>query len=492
MKKFIPIALSLAITACAVKTEPLAENVIRDRAASDVTNIFSGQAPITGPITLGEAIARALSYNMDARLKQMELAFSVKKYDVDKNGLLPRLVANAGYSERNNDSGARSIDIETGEESLPASSSQERETETSNIALTWSLLDFGLGHYIAQQSGNEILVSNERKRKTIQNVTQDVIDAFWKSWMAQTLEPKTESLLVEARAALARSRSLVSRGIQNSDDALRSQASLLSTINSLIETRERISLSKTRLSALLNIKHGTEFEVAVPTSLDVPAELAQSTDQLVNVALVNRPELREEDYKKINAQLEAKKTFLRLFPNLTLNAGRNRDENVFLVNNAWRTVGVDLTWDLMGVFTAGSRKRLDEANITLADTRRQALSMAVMTQVYLSVARYDLARSRYLAATDLYEIRNSLARNSAANGSRVSGMEELNARSSAIASELRRSIAFAETQAAFARIVNTLGIDLMPKTLENGDLSTLSNAFDSRWASMMKGVLVSY
>jgi len=492
MKKITIMVVCLVLTACAVKTEPLADKDYKDRASSDVASLFSGQAGITAPITLGEAIARALSYNMDARLKQMELAFSVRKYETDRNGLLPKLVANAGYSERDNDAGARSINIETGEESLPASSSQERETETSNIALTWSLLDFGLGHYIAQQSGNEILIANERRRKTIQNITQDVIDAFWKSWMAQTLEPKIESLLVEARAALASSRSLVARGIQNSDDALRSQASLLGTINSLIETRERISLSKTRLSALMNIKHGTEFQVAVPTSLDVPAELSQSTDQLVDIALANRPELREEDYKKRNVQLEAKKAFLSLFPNLTLNAGRNRDENAFLINNSWKNVGIDLTWDLMGVFTAGSKKRFNDANIALADVRRQALSMAVMTQVYLSVARYDLARSRYLAASDLYEIRNSLARNSSASGSRVSGMEELNARSTAIASELRRSIAFAESQAAFARIVNTMGIDLLPKTLESNDLNTLSSAFDSRWASMMKGVLVSY
>ena len=65
----------------------------------------------------------------------MEAAVAIRRYDFDKHGLLPKLVADAGYSERNNEPGARSIDLETGEESLPPSSSQERQSETANPVL---------------------------------------------------------------------------------------------------------------------------------------------------------------------------------------------------------------------------------------------------------------------------------------------------------------------------------------------------------------------
>jgi len=224
MKKIIIILSSAVIAACGAKTQVMDVSDRQARASGDLVDIFSGQEAVTGSITLGEAIARAISYNMDNRLKQMELAIAVGKYDLDKIGMLPKLVANAGYSERSNDAGASSIDLETGEESLPSSTSQDRKTETSNLALTWSMLDFGLGYYVAKQSSNEILIAEERQRKTTQNIMQDVIDAFWKSWMAQTLEPKTEALLVEARSALSQSRELVARGVQNSEEALNSQA----------------------------------------------------------------------------------------------------------------------------------------------------------------------------------------------------------------------------------------------------------------------------
>ena len=481
--------LMATIVGCSVKTDSFTTDDRKDRVNTDLSSLFEGQEPISGPITLGEAIARSLSYNLDHRLKKMEAAVAVRRYDLDKHGLLPKLVADAGYAKRDNDPGARSVDLETGEESLPPSSSQERESETAGLSLTWNVLDFGLSYYIAKQNSDQIYIADERRRKTVQNITQDVVDAFWKAWISQTLDPKVEALLAETRQSLAESRRLVNRGVQNSTEALRSQGEMLSTINSLIEIRERIDLSRTRLAALINIAPGSEYEVAVPTGLDTPAAISQSYDQLTKIALLNRPELREEDYRKRISEYDVKKAFLRYFPNLNISAGYNRDENEFLVNNSWNTIGWGITWDLLGVLRAGSEKRFREAQVDVADSRRLALSMAVTTQVYLSAIRYELALARYQSASELFEVRKSLAKNSSVQGSRVSGLDNLSARSAAIASELRRSLAFAETQTAFARVVNSIGVDPIPNAVNSYDLKALGAEFDKRWASMTKGVL---
>ena len=489
MKVLSTVALLTFVVGCSVTEKPFTISDRQQRVSADLSAMFDGQEPIDGPITIGEAIARALSYNLDHRLKQMEAAVAVKQYDFSKYGMLPRLVARAGYSERSNDPGARSIDLATGEESLPPSSSQERETDTSNLVLTWNILDFGLSYYTAKQNSNQIYIAEERRRKTIQNISQDVVDAFWKAWMSQTLEPKIEALLAETRNALEKSRSLVERGIQNSNDGLRTQGAMLNTINTLIEMRERINLSKTRLAALINVPPGSDYQIAVPTSLDIPSTIHQSLDSLTKLALLNRPEVNEESYRKRISELDVKKTFLKLFPNVSLTAGYYRDENTFLVNNNWNVVGWDITWNLLGIFQANSEKKFNKAQVDLSDARRLSLSLAVITQVYLSASRYELARARYAAASGLYKVRSSLARNSAAQGSRVSGMQELEARSASIASELRRNLAFAETQAAFARVINSLGIDPLPTTVKSYDLKVLSEAFDKRWSSMAKGVL---
>jgi len=486
------VVVATTLVGCAGKTDPFSTEERFARATADLSSMYEGQEAVTGPITIGEAIARALKYNLDNRLKKMETALAVRKYDFDKAGLLPTVIAGAGYSRRSNDPGARSIDVETGEETLPASQSVERTRETSDLVFTWNILDFGLSYYTAKQNADEILVAEERRRKTVQNISQDVIDAFWKAWMAQTLEPKIDALLAEASGALDKSRDLVKRGVQNSNDALRSQSGLLNTMNSLMEMRERVNLGKARLAALLNIKPGTDYQVSPPSTMDVPSGLSQSVDELAQKALLNRPELREEDYRKRITQTDAKKAFLKIFPNLNFTAGYYRDENEFLVNRDWEDVGVDLSWNLLGILGANAEKKFHEAAVDVADARRVALSLAVMTQVYLSVSRYEMARARYSASSDLYEIRSRLARNDSNRGSRASVIDALDSRASALASEMRRALAFAETQASFARVINSSGIDPVPDEVQSHDLQALSDAFNQRWSQMVKGALLDY
>ena len=57
---------------------------------------------------------------------------------------------------------------------------------------------------------------------------------------------------------------------------------------------------------------------------------------------------------------------------------------------------------------------------------------------------------------------------------------------------MRRSLAFAETQASFARVINSAGIDPIPEEVESHDLKVLSDAFNQRWSQMVKGALIDY
>jgi len=294
-------------------------------------------------------------------------------------------------------------DIET----LEASTSTERENQFNDLIFTWNTLDFGLSYYTAKQSSNEVLIAEERRRKTIQNISQDVIDAFWNAWMAQSLQPKIDALLAEASNALDSSKDLVARGVQDSADALALQSSILNTINALVEMRERVDLGKSRLSALLNIRPGTDFKVSPPSTMDIPSLLSDGVEEISQKALLNRPE-----------------------------SGYYRNENEFLVNNDWTQVGADLSWDLLGILNANAEKRFHQASVDVADARRVALSLAVITQVYLGVSRYELARSRYASASELYNIRANLSRNDNSSGSRVSGIEKLDSRAAALAAEM--------------------------------------------------------
>lgn len=121
-------SLLLLLTSCGMITpEAYTPQEIRERVIDDRKAMYADQEPITAPITFHEALARALKYNLDYRLKLMESSLSKSLLDVSSYEMLPRLVAGAGYLARNNDSGGTSNGIDTGLETLSPSTSQERQ-----------------------------------------------------------------------------------------------------------------------------------------------------------------------------------------------------------------------------------------------------------------------------------------------------------------------------------------------------------------------------
>lgn len=96
-----PITLAVAtfiVAGCSsLNPTPLEDKAVRDRAATDRVKMFDQQEPITSAISMDEAIARALKYNLDLRLKKMEVAVNGQLHEVSKYDMLPNLVAGAGY-----------------------------------------------------------------------------------------------------------------------------------------------------------------------------------------------------------------------------------------------------------------------------------------------------------------------------------------------------------------------------------------------------------
>lgn len=211
--------LSLAIaatllTACnSIEPRPYTVEEQQQRILEDQARMYADQEPVTHPISFYEAVARALKYNLDYRLKLMESALAADLRDVSSHEMLPRLVASAGYAGRNNDSGGTSIGIEDRQQSLRASTSEERYRDIDSLGLSWSLLDFGVAYYRTQQKTDQIMMAEERRRKVAQNVLQDVRNAYWRALAAQRLMPEVDQLLERTHSALTAARSAEDRGL---------------------------------------------------------------------------------------------------------------------------------------------------------------------------------------------------------------------------------------------------------------------------------------
>ena len=466
----LAIASTIALSGCATIN-------VSDRsqqAASDLQAMFQAQEPITHPISLDEAIARALKYNLDRRVKLMEEALAVGVKDVTKMSMLPKLTASAGYVTRNNDSGATSQSLLTGEQSLEPSTSQERDRSTSDLSLAWNLLDFGVSYASTQQAKNNIEVAKQRKRKTVQNIIQDVRYAYWRAVAAQELLEPLDALIHEVQNGLHQSDVLTA--IRSKEGELRYQRSLLEQLNQLSKLREKLVLAYTELAALMNLRPGTAFSLAVKPQMalgPVSVDMAQLEDR----ALKQRPELLEEDYKLANSKLEARKAMLRLLPGVELNIGAHYDSNKYLFNNDWSDTGLRLSWNLLNLFSASAIRHHADQQLALDNVRRQALTLAVLTQVHLAVGRYNAARDSYQIAAQLGDVSEDLSSLYQAGGkgaARKNMLEIIREKAEAFSARMSRHIAYAEMQNALASIYASVGEDPVPEKVSGADITTLT------------------
>ena len=96
----LAVACALAAGCSSVGPVALKQQDIQALNQKDAQNIRKDVEPITGPLTLEEALARALKYNLDRRSKMMEEALALGQLDVGKFDMLPKVMAQAGYGYR--------------------------------------------------------------------------------------------------------------------------------------------------------------------------------------------------------------------------------------------------------------------------------------------------------------------------------------------------------------------------------------------------------
>lgn len=484
VQRAIALAVSIAIVGCsAVRPKPLTDDEVRARVRTDQPLIYAEQEPITAPIGLDTAIARALKYNLDYRLKLMERALAEGQLDVSRFDMLPRLVASAGYTSRNNEAGGTSVGIEDRQVSLRPSTSVERSRYLVNAEFSWNVLDFGLSYYRSKQLADESLMAEERRRRVMQNIVQDVRTAYWRALGSQRLAVKSDQLLARVREALERSREAESRGLLPPSQALAYQRALLDATTLLNIRRQELEFSKRELSALMNVTPGTEFTLASETEPVLPG-VPRNVGELEEIALAKRPELREEDYRKRVSIAETRRALISLLPGISIDFSGNYDSNKFLYNQAWAEGGLRVFSNLMRLPAIPAINRTNEARLRTDDARRTALSMAVITQVRVALQRYELALVDVDIAEESSRVDERLAQyaRAAVSSKTDSDLEVVRTEARVLIAQFQRSASFANAQAAYGRILNSVGVDLIPDRVEKDDVATLATAVSKQIA----------
>lgn len=487
LKPLCLLLATLLAAGCAVTPQPIDMAERNQSLPAERGALLKDQEPIGGPVTLDEAMARALKYNLDYRLKLMEEALAQKQLDLTRADMLPRLTLGAGYTARDNENGSSSMDLATGTQSLVPSTSTEKQRFTADLGLTWNVLDFGVSYYQSQQQADRWLVAQERRRKTVHQVMQQVRQAYWQAVGAQVLENKIGPVLAEARKALADSRRIENERLQSPLDTLNYQRQLLDIIRQLEAINDELSQAKPRLASLMNLEPGKPYQLAVPTKLDAP-QFKLSIEKMEETALLRRPELMEARYNERIGVLETRKALAKLFPGVEFSVGAHYDSNDFLVNNTWRDAGLRVSWNLLNLLNASTIRGAAEAQRDIATSQRMALSMAVLTQIHVAYRDYTGRLRQYELSNEMDGVEQRILGHTR-NATRADAqgkLQEVRASASALMSELRLYQSYGALQGTYGQMLATLGLDPLPPTIASHDLAAVRDAvrsMESRWAN---------
>ncbi len=471
------VAGALVLSACSVETIPITLEERDMQAETDLAAIFEHQEPISDSLTLPEAIARAIKYNLDHRMLMMEEAVAQNASDLTSYDMLPRLVTSAGYTARSDLGGKTSKDLSDGSVGTSYSTGNEHSNTTVDLSMAWNVLDFGVSYVTARQMANQVHASSERRRKVIHNIIQEVRAAYWRASSAEMLVNDLTALTDNISKGIAQARETEEEGLQPKLESLEYQKLLLEILVQLSALNREVVVAKTELSRLMALDLSTPYKLegALGPSFVVP-EIPVELANLSQYALQNRPELFQEDYQKRISADEVEKAFLRLLPGLELTAAQNYDNNTYLQNSLWATAGLQLTWNVMNLISAPDRLKQAEMETELGDARRMALSMAIIAQVQLSHRRFIQAKEDFKIASDLYGVDQRIYDHVAAgfDADTQSELEFIRRDAARVFSRARHNQSYARMMGEESMLYLSIGIDPLPNLNSEWSVSYLT------------------
>ena len=434
--------------------------------------------PINGPLSLEEAIARAVKYNAERQVRIMEEAMAYGTLDLANFDMLPKFMANAGYRSRDSD---LLTNLRAGPDSPITEGntiSSARKATTTDLSFTWSLLDFGQSYYAAKQSGDRLMIATERRRKALHNLVQDVRTAYWRVVAAEKLGLSVRNTMQEAEAALKGSEAAESSAMRSPMEPLRFQRQLLENLRMLELVEHELSSARIELATLAALPSGSNFTVVEPQAQINTKWLDMNPADMELQAVVNNPDMRESLYNARIARDEAKRAMLKMFPGITFSYGNRTTNDEYIVNQRWNEVGAQISFNLLGILSAPTAKRLADMGISMADQRQVATQMAVISQVHIARLNYANAAKQYMRADKIARVDSRMAEvvTARAKAESQSRQDSVAQQTASILSALRRYQALSNAQAAASRLQATLGLEPVVMAAEGKPLPEVVQA----------------
>ena len=416
-------------------------------------------------LSLDESIDSALRNNLDARVSTIENLIARDNISLAQIQAIPNTKISGTYTRRNNSAASSSQSIITGTQSLEPSTSSDQSRYLADVETQWNIMDAVIAYLDGKIASDNELITQERLKKIKHNIEMDTVNAYWRAYAIQQSEKNYIGLLKHDKILQTNLDKAYKEGIMSVEAVNEKQKTILDQTRSVVNLFEDTSVASVELKNLMAMP--TEQKINLTTNpKDVMGQYQKynnlPTTSMVQIALLNRPELREI-YIDYNASVKnIQKELISTFPGLNIIYSRNYDSNSFLEDSSWINFSTALTQSITDFITLPTRYRAARNKEKLQEERRKALTATIIAQVYLGRMRVNLAKENYDFALKNEKIikRQASAAISKMDLGVSSGYDGYMAKSGAVEAMIEKNIAFAELQRAYVDLYRTLGVSL--------------------------------
>jgi outer membrane protein TolC len=451
-------SLVILLTGC-TSLEPLTQADVYGRVAKDketlnatVRALKDGQS-----LAFADLVTLALANNLDVRLARLDTAIAQGNLDLTDTAKLPSLLLSAGYTFR------------TPPGTLSDKSPGDAYRTTSSTELSLNLLDFGLAYLRGKSDASQVLIADERRRRTANGIINDVRQAYWQVRQGDARLPALRAISGELNVAMVQSRRLGSSGLQDPLIALAYQEGLLDIQRQIQSYEVEVKAARARLARLLNLPPSTPLLLAA----NDPSALVETTDGMAQVAratledfaLAHRTELREQDYNSRSRKIDIIAAYAQILPPLRLRMAAMGDTTSSLSDNHWYEEGFSVAWNAVGIFSALQRASNGRQSLASIELRRLALSLTVMEQVGMAHEQISILRDDHKLAQEQSELKDQIfeIRKIRIPFNEGDELEKVRAALGVASAQIRQDRAFAALQKGHGDLLAALGIDQIPE-----------------------------
>lgn len=472
----------ILVTGCVYMPKPISLFEADQQSKAEYRRL-EGRFKSIEDLDLYAAIAYGLKHNSNQRISQLELVLTERDQLLNGFEILPELSANAGYKTLNelNPSTSTSYDPETGTfapivlNNTAYSVSQDLKTATGSAGLTWNALDFGLSYIRAAQGADQLLIAKELQRKATHNLVREIINTYYKAYAADIHLDKISNLKLRAQTALKDSEYIEELGISSPIEALFYQKELLDILQVLSDQERALINAKVELSVLLGIPMSKKINLVKTTK--PLTEINLDLESMEELTLNLRPELMESRYNSRIAAKEVRASIVSAMPSLSLARNWSYSDSSFLFEESSYDYGANIGFNFISMFSAPTRVKNAKSSKSIEDEKRMALYMTVLSQLHIALNDYaqnyqDFSMSRHYEDVAHRIYFQTLQGEQAASFGEIETIRE---EVSLMVASLKKESAFANLQYGIAKVLTSIGIDLVPYNFQ--DLSEQELAF---------------